>query len=215
MVGTIGFPAAGPDSTPLIAFTAETIATFFLCYVVLQVCSQGAQILGEPHVSPLARHRCCSLLPHAPCSLRSLLPLLLACLRPSALTRLMSPCAVKTATVAKLADKQYFGLAIGYTVAAMAVGVAPLSGGAINPAVGMLGRVASGRLFALGERSFVCRALCAKRCSLCAIALCSLISCSSRAPRWTLLCYYLSSPLLSSPLPLLFQFRDLALPFRL
>jgi len=90
VVGTIGFPAAGPNSTPLIAFTAETIATFFLCYVVLQ-----------------------------------------------------------TATVAKLADKQYFGLAIGYTVAAMAVGVAPLSGGAINPAVGMLGRVASGRLFAL------------------------------------------------------------------
>ena len=78
-VGAIGFPAAAATVSPLRAFAAEGIATFFLCLVVLQ-----------------------------------------------------------TATVAKLADKQYFGLAIGYTVAAMAVAIGGVSGGALNPAVGIL-----------------------------------------------------------------------------
>ena len=62
------------------AFWAECVATFFLCYVVLQ-----------------------------------------------------------TATNSLVAGNSFFGLAIGYTVAAMAVTVGPLSGGAFNPAVGLLG----------------------------------------------------------------------------
>ena len=67
------------------AFWAECVATFFLCYVVLQA-----------------------------------------------------------ATNSLVAGNSFFGLAIGYTVAAMAVTVGPISGGAFNPAVGLLGLVAKG-----------------------------------------------------------------------
>lgn len=90
VVPAIGFPAAAASVSPPLAFMAEFIATFFLCFVVLQ-----------------------------------------------------------TATVSKMANKEYFGLAIGFTVGAMAVGVGALSGGALNPAVAMLGRVASDAPFAL------------------------------------------------------------------
>ena len=69
------------------AFWAECVATFFLCYVVLQ-----------------------------------------------------------TATNSLVAGNSFFGLAIGYTVAAMAVTVGPHSGGAFNPAVGLLGLVVEGSI---------------------------------------------------------------------
>lgn len=90
VVPAIGFPAAAPGVTTNLALTAEGIATFFLCFVVLQ-----------------------------------------------------------TATVAKMANKEYFGIAIGFTVASMAYTIGPLSGGALNPAVALLGRVASNAPFAL------------------------------------------------------------------
>ena len=44
---------------------------------------------------------------------------------------------------------RYFGIAIGFTVASMAYTIGPLSGGALNPAVALLGRVASNAPFAL------------------------------------------------------------------
>lgn len=42
-----------------------------------------------------------------------------------------------------MANKEYFGLAIGFTVASMAVSVGSLSGGGLNPSVALIGRVAS------------------------------------------------------------------------
>ena len=46
---------------------------------------------------------------------------------------------LQTATPAKTAGNSFFGLAIGLTVTAMAITFGPLSGGAFNPAVGVLG----------------------------------------------------------------------------
>lgn len=80
VTGSINSPSSSKGD--MTALTGEIIATFFLCYVVLQ-----------------------------------------------------------TATVAKTATKEYFGIAIGFTVAAMAVTVGGISGGALNPAVGFLSSV--------------------------------------------------------------------------
>ena len=63
----------------------------------------------------------------------------LACAAEALATFFLCLVVLQTATVAKLADKQYFGLAIGYTVTAMAVAVGGVSGAALNPAVGILG----------------------------------------------------------------------------
>ena len=46
---------------------------------------------------------------------------------------------LQTATSKALEGNQFFGLAIGFTVTAMAGAVGGLSGGALNPAVGLLG----------------------------------------------------------------------------
>jgi len=46
---------------------------------------------------------------------------------------------LQTATNSLVAGNSFFGLAIGYTVTAMAIAVGPLSGGAFNPAVSLLG----------------------------------------------------------------------------
>ena len=46
---------------------------------------------------------------------------------------------LQTATAPATADNSFFGLAIGFTVTAMAVAVGGISGGALNPAVAMLG----------------------------------------------------------------------------
>jgi len=81
VVGSIGYPAAGANTTGAVACVAEAVATFFLCLVVLQTAT------------------------------------------------------LKTSNT-------YFGLAIGFTVTAMAVTVGGISGGAFNPAVGLLGRLA-------------------------------------------------------------------------
>jgi aquaporin Z len=50
---------------------------------------------------------------------------------------------LQVATCSKVSGNSFFGLAIGYTVGAMAVAVGGVSGGAFNPAVGLLGWVAS------------------------------------------------------------------------
>ena len=50
---------------------------------------------------------------------------------------------LSTATVAATKDNSYFGLAIGFSVVVMAYAVGGASGGAFNPAVGMLNYVAS------------------------------------------------------------------------
>jgi aquaporin Z len=70
----------------------------------------------------------------------------LACFAEAIATFFVCMVVLQTATVAKLADKQFFGLAIGFTVASMVGAVGPLSGGALNPAVGLLGKVADGSL---------------------------------------------------------------------
>ncbi|MBS1514312.1 MAG: aquaporin [Bacteroidetes bacterium] len=44
---------------------------------------------------------------------------------------------LNVATTKKAAGNSYFGLAIGFTVAAMAVALGPISGGAFNPAVAL------------------------------------------------------------------------------
>ena len=56
---------------------------------------------------------------------------------------------LQTATVASVANKEYFGLAIGFTVGAMAVSIGSLSGGAMNPAVAILGRIPADDPFGL------------------------------------------------------------------
>ena len=46
---------------------------------------------------------------------------------------------LQTATSSKTVGNSFFGLAIGFTVVAMAITIGPISGGAFNPAVGVLG----------------------------------------------------------------------------
>ena len=50
----------------------------------------------------------------------------------------MPRCRLQTATAKATAGNSFFGLAIGFTVTAMAVATGPISGGALNPAVAML-----------------------------------------------------------------------------
>ena len=52
---------------------------------------------------------------------------------------------LQSATATATAGNSFFGLAIGFTVTAMAVAIGPLSGGALNPAVGLLHFAASVR----------------------------------------------------------------------
>ena len=46
---------------------------------------------------------------------------------------------LQTATSSRTSGNSFFGLAIGFTVVAMAITIGPISGGAFNPAVGVLG----------------------------------------------------------------------------
>jgi len=46
---------------------------------------------------------------------------------------------LNVATVKNLAGNSFFGLAIGMTVTSMAVAIGPVTGGAFNPAVGLIG----------------------------------------------------------------------------
>lgn len=54
-------------------------------------------------------------------------------------TFLLAYVVLNVATVKQLAGNSFFGLAIGMTVTAMAHAIGPISGGAFNPAVGLLG----------------------------------------------------------------------------
>jgi len=54
-------------------------------------------------------------------------------------TFLLAYVVLNVATVRQLAGNSFFGLAIGMTVTAMAHAIGPISGGAFNPAVGLLG----------------------------------------------------------------------------
>ena len=92
----IGFPNPGEGYSIGHAFWAESVATFFLCYVVLQV-----------------------------------------------------------ATNSLVAGNNFFGLAIGFTVAAMAVTVGPVSGGCFNPAVDLLGLARGGKHYIYWSAPFV------------------------------------------------------------
>ena len=65
---------------------------------------------------------------------------------------------LQTATVARMASKEYFGVAIGFTVGAMAATIGPISGGALNPAVGLLGRVASSDPWGVDTTPWYCAA---------------------------------------------------------
>ena len=56
-------------------------------------------------------------------------------------TYMLTYVVLHVATAAKNAGNNFFGLAIGFTVASMAVTVGGISGGAFNPAVGLLGVV--------------------------------------------------------------------------
>lgn len=49
-----------------------------------------------------------------------------------------------------MANREYFGVAIGFTVASMGLTIGPLTGGALNPAVALLGRIASDQPLAIG-----------------------------------------------------------------
>ena len=55
----------------------------------------------------------------------------------------------QTATSAKTVGNSFFGLAIGLTVTAMAITFGGLSGGAFNPAVGVLGLTSANSLAAM------------------------------------------------------------------
>jgi len=56
---------------------------------------------------------------------------------------------LQTATSVKTKGNSFYGLAIGFTVVAMACTLGPLSGGAFNPAVGVLGLTAASDVAAL------------------------------------------------------------------
>lgn len=56
---------------------------------------------------------------------------------------------LQTATVEKQRQKEYFGLAIGLTLLAMAITFGPISGAALNPAIALLGRIDAADPFAL------------------------------------------------------------------
>lgn len=56
---------------------------------------------------------------------------------------------LQTATVERQRQREYFGLAIGFTLLAMAVTVGPVSGAALNPAIALLGRIDAADPFAL------------------------------------------------------------------
>ena len=92
----IGFPNPGEGYSVGHAFWAEIFATFFLCFVVLQV-----------------------------------------------------------ATNSLVAGNNFFGLAIGFTMTAMAVAVGPVSGGAFNPAIDLLGLALGGKHYIYWSAPFI------------------------------------------------------------
>lgn len=61
-------------------------------------------------------------------------------------TFLLAYVVLNVATVKKVEGNSYYGLAIGMTVTSMACAMGPITGGAFNPAVGIMGLMLEGRL---------------------------------------------------------------------
>ena len=62
---------------------------------------------------------------------------------------------LQVATNSLVAGNNFFGLAIGFTVTAMAVAVGPVSGGAFNPAIDLLGLALGGKHYIYWSAPFI------------------------------------------------------------